>query len=95
VQALLDVTNAFPPNGTEEGQAVVDVNELSITPESISFTAETDGYAGAATVEEALQRNPRFQGAAKGNEKKARDKVSFSISIPLDGAAAPPPGEEG
>lgn len=95
VQALHDLTKAFPPNGTEEGQAVVDVNELSITPETISFTAETDGYAGAATVEETLQRNPRFQGAAKGNEKKTRDKVSFSISIPLDGAAAAPAGEEG
>jgi Tfp pilus assembly PilM family ATPase len=93
VDKLLALTNAFPP----PTEVSVDVSELTITPENITFTAETDGYTSSAAVEEALQKVDRFSQAEKANEKKVKERVQFSVTIPLganttDGAA---PGEEG
>jgi hypothetical protein len=90
VDALAQISEAFPP----KGQGAVDVTEITITPENISFNAEADGYTSAAAVEESLRRVEAFKQAAKGNEKKNRDKVNFTINIPL-GAAEPVAGEEG
>ena len=61
----------------------VDVSELTISLTNINLTAETDGYASAASVEEALQQTARFKSAVKGNEKKKRDRVTFTVTIPL------------
>jgi hypothetical protein len=93
VDVLHALTLAFPPHP----EVTVDVSELTITPESVSFTAETDGYASAAAVEEALQASPRFSQATKGNERKSRDKVSFTMSVPLvaNSTEAEPSPEDG
>lgn len=65
-------------------EATLDVTELSISPTNIVLKAETDGYEQAAKIEAALQRSDRFKQASKGDEQKKRDKVRFTITIPLD-----------
>ena len=71
--------NVPPPN-----EARIDVSELSVSPGSISIKAETDSYDGAAKIEAALQGAPGFKQANKGDEKKVREEVRFTITIPLD-----------
>lgn len=84
MQKLHDLTQAFPP----PAEVTVDVSELTVTPANITFSAETDGYASAAAVEESLRGSARFSAASKGNEKKVRDKVTFTVNIPLAGGPA-------
>lgn len=75
--------------------ARIDVRELTLSEQSVSFKAETDSYESAARIEEALQSDPSFKEASKADEKKVGEGLSFSVTIPLateDGAAA---GEEG
>ncbi len=79
VDKMRALTKAFPP----PDQIRVEVSDLRITPNTITFTAETDGYATAAGVEEALKKVPQFKDAAKSGDRKVRDKVSFSVTIPL------------
>ncbi len=79
VEKLKALTEAFPP----PEQTRVEVSQLTITPENISFDAETDGYASSSAVEESVKKVPRFDQAAKGNEKKNREKVTFTMTIPL------------
>ena len=68
----------------DPSKARVDVNELTITEKTISLQAETDGYDAAANIETSLQANERFKRASKGEEKKVRDGIRFSIVIPLE-----------
>lgn len=88
MHTLYELTEAFPP----PEQVTVTVEDLTITPTTITFNAETDGYASAARVEEALQGHPRFSEAAKSGDRKIRDQVEFNVSIPLGENAE---GEEG
>ena len=61
----------------------------TITPTTVTFNAETDGYAASSAVEEALQKHDRFKGASKGQEKRlANGRVKFPITIELDAAEA-------
>lgn len=81
VDTLYALTAAFPPND----EVRVELSELSITPSTISFLAETDGYASSAKVEERLQASERFKTATKGDEDRlANGRVKFPISIALD-----------
>jgi len=89
IDMVYQLTKAFPP----PSEVTVEVSELTVTPATISFSAETDGYASAARVEESLQSQPLFKDAAKGNDRKVRDKVSFTVTIPLTGEEGT--GEEG
>lgn len=95
---LKSISETLPPSG----EARIDVRELTITTETVSFKADTDGYEAAAKIEEALKKDPRFAEAHKSDEKKVGDALSFSMSIPLktEGEEAPAeapaaPGEEG
>jgi Tfp pilus assembly PilM family ATPase len=85
IAALHDLTVAFPPHPA----VTVEVSDLQITRDSISFTAETDGYAASAAVEEALKKTEAFQNATKGDETKTTGgRVRFPITIPLGDAPA-------
>lgn len=91
VDALYQLTKAFPPHA----DVVVELSDLTITPDeggrggSITFNAETDGYASSAAVEEKLKANPRFKSATKGQEQKlANGRIRFPMSIPLGEPAA-------
>ena len=63
-----------------------------MSDKSISLKAETDGYDAAANIEQSLSANQRFRRAKKGDEKKTRNGVQFTVSIPLGDEDA---GEEG
>jgi Tfp pilus assembly PilM family ATPase len=88
VSTLSQLSNALP----EPSTARIDVRELNLSRQNISFKAETDGYDAAANIEASLAANQRFKRAKKGDEKKTRNGIQFTMSIPLGEAET---GEEG
>ena len=82
VTTLNHISTSLP----DPKDARIDVNELTMTPQSINLKAVTDGYDAAANIESALAGNVRFKGARKGNEKKTSLGISFTVTIPLDDA---------
>jgi Tfp pilus assembly PilM family ATPase len=86
---LRTLSLALPPNRT----AKIDVRELTLTPDALSFKAETDSYESVAQIEETLKNTPEFSQARKGEEKKSGEVLVFNMSIPL--GAAEPAAEEG
>jgi Tfp pilus assembly PilM family ATPase/Tfp pilus assembly protein PilN len=80
---LNNLSAALPDPAT----ARIDVNELTITEKTISLQADTDGYDAASNIESSLQANEHFKRASKGEEKKVRDGIRFSIVIPLEDEA--------
>ncbi len=85
VDLVYELHKAFPP----ADEITVTVSDLTITPTTVTFNAETDGYAASSAVEEALQKHDRFKGASKGQEKRlANGRVKFPITIELDAAEA-------
>jgi Tfp pilus assembly PilM family ATPase len=87
VSTLTQLSNAMP----EPSTARIDVRELNLSRQNISFKAETDGYDAAANIEASLAAHQRFKRAKKGDEKKTRTGIQFTVSIPLGEAE---PGEE-
>ena len=85
---LSQLSTALPDHKT----ARIDVRELVVSDKSISLKAETDGYDAAANIEQSLAANERFKRAKKGDEKKTRNGIQFTVSIPLGDDDA---GEEG
>lgn len=61
----------------------VDVDEMTITQQIITLTADTDDYSAAAAFETAIQAAPGFSEAVKGEDRKTRDTVQFTMTIPL------------
>ena len=59
------------------------MRELTITQRSLNLDAETDTYDSASTIEASLQGHDRFKRAVKGDDKKVRDGIRFTISVPL------------
>ncbi|MEC8191225.1 MAG: type II secretion system protein GspL [Myxococcota bacterium] len=88
VATLNQLSASLPDHKT----ARIDVRELTVSDKSISLKAETDGYDAAANIEQSLSANQRFRRAKKGDEKKTRNGVQFTVSIPLGEEDA---GEEG
>lgn len=95
VPPTLDMLKTISERVPPHAEARIDVRELTISENSVSFRAETDSYESAAKIEEALRREQRFEGARKGEEKKAGEALTFTMTIPLGGEAAPAEGEEG
>jgi general secretion pathway protein L len=105
VDALGAIVSGVPPTldmlkSLSEGvpmatDARIDVRELTIADDAVSFKAETDSYDSAAKIEEALQRASRFSQAKRGEEKKVGEVLTFSINIPLGAPAGAPAEEEG
>lgn len=94
IDVLHALTQAFPPHPGVK----VELSELTISPSSITFNAETDGFAGSAAVEESLKASERFSRAVKGEEQKlANGHIRFPVTIPRGDAAddAATSGEEG
>jgi Tfp pilus assembly PilM family ATPase len=83
------LSESMPPPDTR-----IDVRELNLDEESLSFKAETDTYESAARIEETLKRNERFAQAKKSEEKKSGEVVTFAMNIPLD-TEEPAPAEAG
>jgi predicted RNA-binding protein associated with RNAse of E/G family len=70
---------------------VLDVDELTIADGLITLKGETGGYEEAARIEAAMQKVPGFEQAKRGDEQKKKDKVRFTLTIPLEA----PQSEEG
>ena len=79
ITTLNQLSNALP----DPSSARIDVSELTINENSINMKAETDGYDAAATIESSLQANTKFKQARKGDEKKNRNGIQFSVTISL------------
>ena len=79
ITTLNQLSKALP----EPSSARIDVSELTINENSINLKAETDGYDAAATIESSLQANQKFKQARKGDEKKNRNGIQFSVTISL------------
>lgn len=101
IPPMLDTLKVLSERVPTPGEARIDVRELTVTEESITFKAETDSYETAAKIAESLKRERRFGQAARGEEKKVGEAISFVMTIPLganaegEDAAAAPAGEEG
>jgi general secretion pathway protein L len=80
VSTLHDLSLAMPP----ASKARIDVQVLTISQRSINIDAETDTYDSASIIETSLQAHERFKQATKGDDKKVRDGIRFTISVPLD-----------
>ena len=79
-ELVYQLTAAFP----DPTEVEVEVQDLTVTPQNISFNAETKGYAGSAAVEEKLKATPLFANAVKGTEtKQSNGTVRFPITIQL------------
>lgn len=87
---LKSISERVPPHKT----ARIDVRELTISENAVSFRAETDSYESAAKIEESLRKEKRFESARKGEEKKAGEALTFTMTIPL-GENAGSEAEEG
>lgn len=81
---LLDLATSVPPHT----ETKMDVTELSVATATITMKIDTTGFEAAANIESALQRSPRFKAAKKSDEKKNKDGVRFSITIPMAGEEA-------
>jgi Tfp pilus assembly PilM family ATPase len=92
IDMLANLTSAFPPNETTK----VEVSSLTISPTTLSFDAETDGFSSSAKVEQDLQANELFKHATKGEEKKlSNGRIRFPITIPLGVEEVVEDSEEG
>jgi len=80
LSTLHDLTLAMP----QPEQARIDVRELTITTKSVNLEADTDTYDSASTIEASIQQHERFRQATKGDDKKVRDGIRFSITVPLN-----------
>jgi Tfp pilus assembly PilM family ATPase len=97
VPPTLDLLRQVSASVPASPEARIDVKELNIAEEAISFKAETDSYESAARIESGLQRVAIFAGAKKSEEKKVGEFVTFTLNIPLgatdeaaaDGGTAP------
>lgn len=91
LEMLRTLSERVPPHK----EARIDVRELTITEDSVSFKAETDSYESAAKIEESLKEEERFKDARKSDEKKVGEALTFTMNIPLGGAEGAAAGEEG
>jgi Tfp pilus assembly PilM family ATPase len=83
VPPTLDLLRQVSASVPASQDARIDVKELSIAEDAISFKAETDSYESAAKIESGLQRVAIFAGAKKSEEKKVGEFVTFTLNIPL------------
>lgn len=83
IDTLYQLTNAFPPHP----EVKVELENLTITRETIAFDAETDNFNSSAQVELKLQSSDRFRTATKGQEQRlSNGRVRFPITITLGDA---------
>ena len=75
---------ALSKNVPDAKEARIDVSELHITDGNIKLKAETDGFEDAAKIEAALQKHPKFKDTRKSDEKKVKESVRFTLTIPLE-----------
>jgi len=81
---ILTLWEAISDNVPKHTDARIDVRELQISDGTVQIKAETDGFEDAAKIEASLQSYPRFKDARKGDEKKVKESIRFSVTIPLD-----------
>ncbi len=64
---------------------VVDLDELSVTPETVRMRGRTDSFGSVDRIEAAMLANEKFQGAQKSDVNKNADgKMRFTITVPRE-----------
>jgi Tfp pilus assembly PilM family ATPase len=81
---ILTLWEAIAQNVPAAKEARIDVRELQISEGTIKLKAETDGFEDASKIEASLQLYPRFKEARKSDEKKVKESVRFTVTIPLE-----------
>lgn len=80
VDRLFALTSALPPHE----QVPVELSNLEMLANLITFEGETDGFAQSASIEEKLRSTEPFARATKDSESRtSKGKVKFKFSIPL------------
>ncbi len=80
---ILSLWEALANNVPSAKTTRIDVLELSISEGTIQVKAETDGFEDASKIESSLQKYPKFKEARKSDEKKVKESVRFTVTIPL------------
>jgi len=81
---ILSLWEAIAKNVPAAKEARIDVRELQISEGTIKMKAETDGFEDASKIESSLQKYPRFKDARKSDEKKVKESIRFTVTIPLE-----------
>ncbi|MFT5582680.1 MAG: general secretion pathway protein L [Cognaticolwellia sp.] len=81
VLTTLKLLTQQSPKSTD---APLDISDLTITENTVSFKAETNSFDSVSRIEKAMQAQPRFSQAKKANETKAGNGIRFDMSIPLE-----------
>lgn len=81
---ILSLWEALAKNVPASKDARIDVRELQISEGTIKMKAETDGFESASKIESSLQAYPTFKDARKSDEKKVKESVRFTLTIPLE-----------
>lgn len=80
VDRIYSFTQALP----EHAEVPVELTNLEILGELITFEGETDGFTQSAKIEETLQATAAFKRATKDSESRTtKGRVKFKFSIPL------------
>ncbi len=81
---ILSLWEALAKHVPPAKEARIDVRELAISDGTIKVKAETDGFEDASKIESALQTYPKFKETRKSDEKKIKESVRFTLTIPLE-----------
>ena len=87
VPPTIDMVHKLTQAMPDPEQVTVDISDLTIGQVSMTFNAETDTFESAAAIETAVQAVPEFADAVKSNERRQRDKVQFTMTIPFESPA--------
>lgn len=86
VDMVHSLSKVLPPPKDLE----IDVTNMKITPNALTFEAEVKDYDHAAKVEEALKADARFSTCEQSNQKDRRGRIAFSVNCDFQAT-----GEEG
>lgn len=77
---LYELVKALPPHG----EVPVELSNLELMENVITFEGETDGFAQSQQIGDTLAANAKFSTASKDQENRtSQGKVKFKFSIPL------------
>lgn len=78
---LKEISEFMPPRG----DIVIDVEDLSITPDRVSLSGRTNSFETVDKVKMALEKSDRFKNVSTGNVRKGtKGEVKFDLSMEIE-----------